>query len=84
MWFSGKIRQVLIGKPSAVFSFFHLPNPFLTVAAFVAGVLACIICRKAPNLYVIGRAHGLLTVVFEFSLYGLMTVGMKISPCALG
>lgn len=85
-----RFDDVLPGVPlpilitAGLFAFFHLPNPFLTVATFVAGILACIFYRKAPNLYVIGIAHGLLAAVLESSLHGLMTVGMKVGLRALG
>ena len=79
---SGGTLPILV--TSGLFAFFHLPNPFLTVATFVAGILACIFYRKAPNLYVIGLAHGLLAAVLESSLHGLMTVGMKVGLRALG
>jgi len=69
---------------AGLFSFFHLPNPFLTVATFVAGAMACYFYRKAPNLYVIGLAHGLMSAVAESSLHGLTTVGMKVGLRALG
>jgi hypothetical protein len=69
---------------AGLFSFFHLPNPFLMVATFVAGVMACYFYRKAPNLYVIGLAHGLMSAVVESSLHGLTTVGMKVGLRALG
>jgi hypothetical protein len=85
-----RFDEVLPGGPlpilvtAGLFSFFHLPNPFLTVATFVAGVLACVFYRKAPNLYVLGLAHGFLAAVLESSLHGLMTVGMKVGLRALG
>lgn len=85
-----RFDDVLTGIPlpilvtAGLFAFFHLPNPFLTVATFVAGFLACIFYRKAPNLYVIGLAHGFLAAVLESSLHALMTVGMKVGLRALG
>ncbi|MGB5880801.1 MAG: CPBP family glutamic-type intramembrane protease [Thermoanaerobaculia bacterium] len=85
-----RFDDVLPGVPlpilvtAGLFAFFHLPNPFLTVATFAAGVLACVFYRKAPNLYVIGLAHGFLAAVLESSLHGLTTVGMKVGLRALG
>jgi len=53
---------------AAVFALLHLPNPFLTVVTFLAGILCATIYQRAPNLFANGLMHGLLSFVLSFGL----------------
>jgi membrane protease YdiL (CAAX protease family) len=53
---------------AAIFALLHLPNTFLTVVTFLAGILCTLIYRRAPNLFASGLMHGLLSFVLSFGL----------------
>lgn len=53
---------------AAVFAVAHLPNPILTVAAFVAGLVFITAFLRYRNVYVIGVAHALLGLTLAASL----------------
>ena len=68
---------------AAVFALLHLPNPPLVAMSFVAGLGACWFYRRTPNLWVLGLAHGLLSITVAMFLAKLLTVGLKVGPRAL-
>jgi membrane protease YdiL (CAAX protease family) len=64
----------------AVFALFHLPNPFLTIATFGAGMLSCWLYRRAPNLLVLGAMHGVVSFLIVRTLPETITMGMRVGP----
>ena len=64
----------------AVFALLHLPNPFLTLVTFGAGVLSCWLYRQKPNLIVLGVMHGVVSFLIVRTLPGTITLGMKVGP----
>lgn len=72
-------RRVLPAA-SAVFALLHLPNPFLTLATFGGGALACWLYRRAPNLIVLGAMHGVLSFLIVETLPDAITMGMRVGP----
>jgi len=64
----------------AVFAFFHLPNPFLSLVTLGAGALSSWLYRRAPNLIVIGVTHAIVTFVIVNSLPSTVTFGMRVGP----
>jgi membrane protease YdiL (CAAX protease family) len=65
---------------AALFALFHLPNPFLTAVTFFAGFIAAWVYRRAPNLWVTGIAHGLISYCLYFSLSREITAGLRVGP----
>jgi membrane protease YdiL (CAAX protease family) len=65
---------------AAVFALFHLPNPFLTIVTFFAGLVAASVYRRAPNLWVTGIVHGLISYCLYFSLSREITAGLRVGP----
>lgn len=65
---------------AAVFALFHLPNPFLTAVTFFAGLIAAIVYQRAPNLWVIGIIHGLISYCLYFSVSPELTGGLRVGP----
>jgi len=53
---------------AVLFSLAHLPNPVLTPATFVAGLVLALAFRRYRNLYAVGLAHALLGLAVAVSL----------------
>lgn len=68
---------------ATVFALLHLPNTPLVLLSFVAGIGACWFYRKTPNLWVLGLAHSLLSIVVAMFLARLLIFGLKVGPRAL-
>jgi hypothetical protein len=65
---------------AGMFGIFHLPNPFLTVVTLGAGVLACRLYSRVPNLLALGFAHGMLSSAIHRSLPVDVTFGLRVGP----
>ena len=77
----------VFGNPSAaaavaaaLFSLFHLPNAFLMALTLCAGLLACWLYRREPNLLVLGAMHALISFVVIHSLPSSVTLRMHVGP----
>jgi membrane protease YdiL (CAAX protease family) len=65
------------------FSLLHLPNSFLVGATFLAGLGSCWLYARAKNLWVLGLAHGLLSLAVSVSISKSLASGMKLGSRAL-
>lgn len=65
------------------FSLLHLPNTFLVVATFLVGLGSCWLYARAKNLWVLGLAHGLLSLAISASISKSLASGMKVGSRAL-
>lgn len=85
-----RFEEILARKTSAtvaassVFALLHAPAPWLIVVTFLAGLGASWLSRRAANLWVLGIAHGLLSVTLSMFLAGLLPAGLKVGLRALG
>lgn len=85
-FFYRRLEEVLpnaalsLSATAAVFALFHLPNPFLTAVTFCAGLIAAMVYRRAPNLWVNGITHGLISYCLYFSLSAELTRGLRVGP----
>jgi membrane protease YdiL (CAAX protease family) len=61
-----------------LFALLHLPNSWLTAVTFTWGVIACLVYRKAPNLWANGVAHGLLAALVYYALPRSVTSGLHV------
>lgn len=61
----GNLSVLLVGL---LFAVFHLPNPWLTLATFAAGLFWAWVYQRAPNLIAVGLSHGLMTWVLISSV----------------
>lgn len=68
---------------ASVFALLHLPNSPLVALSFIAGLGACWFYRRTPNLWVLGVAHGLLSITVAMFLAKLLVFGLKVGPRAL-
>jgi len=51
-----------------VFAFLHFPNPWLTLATFLGGLVWAHAYQRVPNLYAAGLTHGMMTWVLIASV----------------
>jgi membrane protease YdiL (CAAX protease family) len=65
------------------FALLHLPNGFLVGATFLTGLGSCWLYARAKNLWVLGLAHGLLSLAFSVSISKSLASGMKVGSRAL-
>lgn len=63
-----------------VFAIFHLPNPFLTIVTLVAGLLSAAVYQRAPNLWINGLAHGLISYHLYHALPLAITGALRVGP----
>lgn len=73
--FINRRAQVLLGRGRTsvllvglLFAVFHLPNPWLTLATFAAGLFWAWVYQRAPNLIAVGLSHGVMTWVLISSV----------------
>ncbi len=85
-FFYRRLRELVPGATqaritaAALFAVFHLPNPFLAPVTFGGGVLACWLYDRAPNLWVLGLAHGLTGLALTRAFPPHVTGGMRVGP----
>ncbi len=65
------------------FSLLHLPNSFLVGATFLTGLGSCWLYARAKNLWVLGLAHGLVSLAVSVSISKSLASGMKVGSRAL-
>lgn len=53
---------------AAMFAIVHLPNPLLTVATLIWGLIACTVFLKYRSLYSLGLIHGILGLCIAISI----------------
>lgn len=68
---------------ASVFAALHAPNTPLMVMTFAISLGACWLYRRTPNLWVLGLAHGLLSICLAMFLAKLLVFGLKVGPRAL-
>jgi membrane protease YdiL (CAAX protease family) len=78
LWGRGAASVLLT---AAVFALLHLPNPGLTAATFLGGVVWASVYQRAPNLFALALSHAAMTWVLisafpDSALRGLR-VGFK-------
>lgn len=73
--FINRRAQILLGRADLsvlltglLFGLFHLPNPWLTLATFAAGLFWAWVYQRAPNLLAVGISHGVMTWVLISSV----------------
>ena len=61
-----------------IFATLHLPNPFLTVATLVGGILWAITYQRAPNLFALSISHALISLLLVFALPNSVLKGLRV------
>ncbi len=65
---------------AAIFAFFHLPNPFLTLYALGGGLIAASLFLRWPNLPAASLAHALASALVGRYLPREVTHFMRVGP----
>ena len=68
---------------AAIFAFFHLPNPFLTLYSFGGGLIVCLLFLRWPSLPAAALAHAMASALVSGLLPGEITGWMKVGPLYL-
>lgn len=63
---------------ASIFSFLHLPNPFLTPTTFLGALVWCWIYSRHPNLIPLSLAHAAASLMILTSLDRSLTGGMRV------
>jgi membrane protease YdiL (CAAX protease family) len=63
---------------AAIFSLAHLPNPILTVATFVWGLIACLFFLRYRSLYALAIAHAILGITLAVTIPGPVIRNMRV------
>ena len=61
-----------------IFALLHLPNPFLTVATLVGGILWAITYQRIPNLFALSISHALISFLLVFALPNSILKGLRV------
>ena len=83
--FINRRAQIIFGKGwqsellvATLFALFHLPNPWLTFATFVGGLLWASVYQRAESLPAIGLAHGLMALLLASELPPSVLNGLRV------
>lgn len=85
-FFYQRLLEILQGPRAAtlgaatLFAVFHVPNPLLLAVTLAAGIVSCMLYRRAPNVLVLGVAHAVLSFVVAGALPLDITHGMHVGP----
>lgn len=63
---------------ATVFAVLHLPNPFLTFATFLGGVLWAVVYQRTPNLLALSVSHALISLLLVFALPNSVLNGLRV------
>jgi membrane protease YdiL (CAAX protease family) len=73
--FINRRAQIVWGRGAAsvlvvafLFALFHFPNPWLSLATFVGGVLWATIYQRVPNLFALAISHSLMSLLLALTL----------------
>ena len=79
-----RLLRILPGKRYAavvaatIFAVAHLPNPILTAATLVWGLIACLVFLRYRNLYTLAITHAILGVCLAISIPGPVIRNMRV------
>jgi len=65
---------------AVTFAVCHAPNGFLMAVTLAAGVVACTIYRRSPNVIVIGLGHATMSFFLFYALPFNLTHGLHVGP----
>jgi membrane protease YdiL (CAAX protease family) len=63
---------------ASIFAFAHLPNPILTVATLVWGLIACFAFLRYRNIYTLAIAHAIMGICLAITIPGPVIHNMRV------
>ena len=69
---------------AAVFGLLHLPNPWLSLATFIAGLLWATVYQRAPNLLALALSHAIMTSALAVTAPPALLGGFRVGIRYLG
>jgi membrane protease YdiL (CAAX protease family) len=85
-FFYRRLREIFASTWAAtagaagLFAMFHMPNGFLVAVTLAAGVTACRLYQREPNLIALGVAHAMISFIVLYSLPNSVTHGLHVGP----
>jgi membrane protease YdiL (CAAX protease family) len=76
-------RGLALPAAAGTFAVFHAPDPAIVTVSFLLGAGACWLYRRASNLWVLGLAHGVLSLAIAMFLAKWLPIGLKVGLRAL-
>jgi hypothetical protein len=79
-----RLLRLVHAKAAAVaiavgmFTLAHLPNPILTPAALMWGLISCLVFLRYRNLYTLGMAHAVLGITIAITVPGQIDHNMRV------
>jgi hypothetical protein len=67
-----------VATVAVLFSLAHLPNPLLTVATLIWGIVSCTLFLRYRDLYSLGLAHAILGLCIAFTVPNAMHHQMRV------
>lgn len=75
VWGKGAKSVLLV---AAVFALLHFPNPALTLATFVGGLVWAWVFQREPNLWALALSHSLMTWVLVSTVPASLLNGLRV------
>ena len=83
--FINRRAQLVLGRGTKsvllvamIFAILHLPNPLLTVATLVGGILWAFTYQRTPNLFALSISHALISLLLVFALPNSVLKGLRV------
>jgi hypothetical protein len=77
----GKTSVIIVG---VLFAILHLPNPILSLATLIGGILWAAVYQRVPNLFALGISHALLSFTLAISLPNWLLNSLRVGFKYLG
>ena len=74
--FGAGYRSVLV--VALVFALLHLPNPWLTAATFIGGLLWAAVYQRVPNLPALAISHALISILLVWAVPNPVLGGLRV------
>jgi hypothetical protein len=77
----GRTSIIIVGL---LFAILHLPNPVLSLATLIGGMLWAAVYQRVPNLFALGLSHAVLSFMLAMSLPNWLLNNLRVGFKYLG